>query len=288
MPPRPPGRGGTAGRVREWSPGVPEASGQWIADDHDQHDRHGGERQQSSAGGAGDVEDPPAVRREPDDASHRPGRWRSCRSAMLVSDAGSVTVARQLPLASGKRRRHRERPAHALAPVRAADLHGEVRVPGPDDGDLHGTRPGEPVLVRRLGRGVEIALRLCAVGRHRAIGARRRRRGGGTRVVVVGDAVAGGSGDRRAVSPTRGPRVVATRPSRRRAPARRGVVGWSWSWRVVVVDAFGASGAPGRARPGSEMGGRLAPDPPLRRVAGGGAARPSPRAAPSDRVRPRG
>ena len=78
------------------------------------------------------------------------------------------------PAGVGQRRGHGGRPAHALVPARAADLHGEVRVARPDHGDLHRTRPGEAELVRRLERGIEVALGLRAVGRHR-----RARCGGG-------------------------------------------------------------------------------------------------------------
>ena len=53
-----PGRQDEQAQRRMWerSPAVPQASGQGIPDDHHEHDRHGGEREESSAGGADDVE----------------------------------------------------------------------------------------------------------------------------------------------------------------------------------------------------------------------------------------
>ena len=46
-------------RMGEWSPVVPQTSGERIPDDHHEHDRHGGEREEGGAGGADDVENPP-------------------------------------------------------------------------------------------------------------------------------------------------------------------------------------------------------------------------------------
>jgi hypothetical protein len=69
-------------RLGERSPVVPEASAQRVPDDHDKHDRDGGEREKGRAGGADDVDDPPgpgeARKRR---ATHRRGRWRWCTSA---------------------------------------------------------------------------------------------------------------------------------------------------------------------------------------------------------------
>ena len=67
-------------RVRDRPPAVPETSRQGISDDHDQRGRDCGEGEEGGAGGADDVEDPPRPL-APGRASHRPDRWRSCRSA---------------------------------------------------------------------------------------------------------------------------------------------------------------------------------------------------------------
>ncbi len=83
----------------------------------------------------------------------------------------------QTASAGGRQRRsHGRGPAHALAPARARDLHGEVGVPRPHHRDLHGARPGESESPRGLERGVEVALGLRAVGRHKGCGGRGRGR----------------------------------------------------------------------------------------------------------------
>ena len=55
-------------------PGVPQAAGQWIAHDQDEHGRHGREGEQGGDRGADDVEDP-ARATAPGRATHRLGRW---------------------------------------------------------------------------------------------------------------------------------------------------------------------------------------------------------------------
>ena len=58
----------------ERSPGVPETTRQWIADDRHEHGRHGREGEQGGDGGADDVEDAPGLP-APGGVTHRPGRW---------------------------------------------------------------------------------------------------------------------------------------------------------------------------------------------------------------------
>ena len=57
----------------EWPPGVPEPVRQRIADDDDEHGRHGGEGEQGGDRGADDVEDP-ARATATGRATHRLGR----------------------------------------------------------------------------------------------------------------------------------------------------------------------------------------------------------------------
>ena len=69
--------------ARQRPPGVSETARQWIADDHHEHGGHGRKGEKSGDGGAGDVEDPPRVPAS-DGVTHRPGRWRWCRSATSI------------------------------------------------------------------------------------------------------------------------------------------------------------------------------------------------------------
>ena len=77
---------------------MPEPTGQRIADDDDEHGRHGREREQRGDDRPDDVEDP---LRDSARLLATGGADGDGVGEAADSDAGSLTVARQLPVASG-------------------------------------------------------------------------------------------------------------------------------------------------------------------------------------------